>query len=114
MDLHKIDTYIQSGDLLRETVDQLEKDFLMIAVNFNIEKQVNSYSHLFEFTLHLVNALNERNPKKILNLMYRIDLPEEKVQKEMKKTELNFTEMLSEMIVKREIYKVILRKKYSS
>ena len=114
MDLHKIDTYIQSGDLLRETVDQLEKDFLMIAVNFNIEKPVNSYKQLFEFTLHLVNALNERNPKKILNLMYRIDLPEEKVQKEMKKTELNFTEMLSEMIVKREIYKVILRKKYSS
>jgi hypothetical protein len=54
-----------------------------------------------------------KTPKRLINLLYKIDLPEEKVRDEMQKTELSFTEMLSELIVKQEIYKVILRKRFS-
>ena len=83
----------------------------MIGVNFDITKPVLCYSLLFNFTFNLVNELNEKDSQKILNLLYRIDLSEEIVKKEMKKTDFTFSKMLSEMIVKRELYKVILRKK---
>ncbi|MBT6809171.1 MAG: hypothetical protein HOA52_06755 [Flavobacteriales bacterium] len=113
MDLVSVDSFIQNQDFLKETTSQLEKDFLMVGVNFDIEKPVESYKDLFSFTFNLINSLNERDPKRLLNLLYRIDLDEEKVKLEMNKTELSFTEMLSEMIVKRELYKVIIRKKIS-
>jgi hypothetical protein len=113
MNLTEVNKSIQNNLFLQETAQQLEKDFLMIGINFDIDTPVSDYKHLFSFTYHLVNALNEQNPQKVLILIYRIDLAEKKVQEEMQKTQLSFTEMLSEMIVKREIYKVILRKKYS-
>ena len=113
MNLSEVNKSIQNNLFLQETAQQLEKDFLMIGINFDIDTPVSDYKYLFSFTYHLVNALNEQNPQKVLNLLYRIDLAEKKVQEEMQKTQLSFTEMLSEMIVKREIYKVILRKKYS-
>jgi hypothetical protein len=113
MDLVAINTQIKTNNYLRETVEQLEKDFLMCGINFDIAKPVSDYNGLFTATYNLVNTLNEKNPKRLINLLYKIDLPEQKVRDEMQKTELSFTEMLSELIVKQEIYKVILRKRFS-
>ena len=110
MYLEKVNDSIEKNSFLNETVEQLEKDFLMVGVNFDVPKPVFNYSSLFNFTLHLIDALNEKDSQKILNLLYRIDLSEEFVQVQMKETEYSFTEMLSELIVKRELYKVILRK----
>ena len=113
MYLEKVNDSIEENFFLNETVEQLEKDFLMVGVNFDVPKPVLSYSSLFNFTLHLVDALNEKDSQKILNLLYRIDLSEEIVKDEMQQTDLSFTKMISEMIVKRELYKVIIRKKFS-
>ena len=110
MYLEKVNDSIEENSCLNETVEQLEKDFLMAGVHFDVPKPVLNYSSLFNFTLHLIEALNEKDSQKILNLLYRIDLSEEFVQVQMKETEYSFTEMLSELIVKRELYKVVLRK----
>jgi len=112
MYLEKVNDSIEENSFLNETVEQLEKDFLMEGVNFDVPKPVLSYSSLFNFTLHLVDDLNEKDSQKILNLLYRIDLSEEIVKDEMQQTDLSFTKMISEMIVKRELYKVIIRKKF--
>jgi len=113
MYLEKVNDFIKENSFLNETAEQLEKDFLMIGVNFDVPKPILNYSSLFNFTFNLVDALNEKDSQKILNLLYRIDLSEEIVKNEMQQTELSFTKMLSEMIVKRELYKVIIRKKIS-
>jgi len=114
MNLLEENNSIQNNLFLQETAQQLEKDFLMIGINFDIDTPVSDYKYLFSFTYHLVNALNEQNPKKVLNLLYRIDLSEEKVKEEMLKTELSFTEMISEMIVNREIKKVLIKNYFSN
>ena len=114
MNLLEVNNSIQNNLFLQETAQQLEKDFLMIGINFDIDTPVSDYKYLFSFTYHLVNALNEQNPKKVLNLLYRIDLSEEKVKEEMLKTELSFTEMISEMIVNREIKKVLIKNYFSN
>ena len=113
MYLEKVNDFIKENSFLNETAEQLEKDFLMIGVNFDVPKPILNYSSLFNFTFNLVDALNEKDSQKILNLLYRIDLSEEIVKNEMQKTDFNFSKMLSEMIVKRELYKVIIRKKIS-
>ena len=69
MDLIKINDAIMTNEFLIETTFQLEKDFLMVGVNFDIEKPVESYKDLFSFTFNLINSLNERDPKRLLNLL---------------------------------------------
>jgi hypothetical protein len=113
MNLVAINTQIKTNNYLRETVEQLEKYFLMCGINFDIARPESDYKGLFTSAYNLVNTLNQKTPKRLINLLYKIDLPEEKVRDEMQKTELSFTEMLSELIVKQEIYKVILRKRFS-
>ena len=114
MDLEKINDTIMANEFLIETTFQLEKDFLNIGVNFDIKKPVQDYKQLFSFASTLVNTLNEQDPKRVLNLLYRIDLPEEKVQSEMQISSLTFSELLAELIVKRELQKVIMKNYYSN
>jgi len=112
VDLIKIIDAITSNKFLIETTFQLEKDFLNIGVNFDIQKPVQDYKQLFYFVSILVNTLNEQDPKRIINLLYSIDLPEEKVQSEMQISSLSFSELLAELIVKRELQKVIMKNYY--
>ena len=114
MDIIEVDNSIKSNKFLNETSLQLEKDFLMIGIHFDIEQSVFTYKDIFSFTFHLIESLNNQDPKKILNLLYTIDLSEEKVREEMQNTTLSFSEMLSEMIVKRELQKVIIKNYYSN
>ena len=113
MDLIKINETIRDNELLIQTNFQLEKDFLNIGVNFDIQKPVIDYKQLFSFASTLVSKLNERDPKRVLNLLYRIDLSDEKVQSEMQISTLTFPELLAELIVKRELQKVIMKNYYS-
>ena len=112
MDLIKVSDTIMANKFLTETNFQLKKDFLNIGVNFDVEKSVNNYKEVFSFTSRLINTLNEKDPKLILNLICRIDLPKEKVQSEMQISSLTFSELLSELIVKRELQKVITNNYY--
>ena len=109
MDLIKVSKLISSNKFLIETTFQLEKDFLNIGVNFDIEKPVQDYKQLFSFTSLIVNRINNQDPKRIVNLLYRIDLSEEKVQSEMQISSLSFSELLAELIVKRGLQKVIMK-----
>ena len=40
MEIQKINSYLNSGFFLNDTVNQIEKDFLMVDVSFEIEKPV--------------------------------------------------------------------------
>ena len=55
----------------------------------------------------------EKDFTKILNFLYRIDLSEESERLEMQNISLSFTEMLSNMIVKGELKKLILKNYYT-
>ena len=85
-----------------------------VGVNFDIQKSVQHYKKLFSFASTLVITLNEQDPKRILNLLYRIDLSEEKVQSEMKISTLAFSELLAELILKRDLQKLIMKNYYSN
>ena len=114
MDLIVVDDKIQANKFLNETTTQLEKDFLSLGINFDITKPLKNYTQLFSFTADLVNSLNEQDPKRIINLLYRIYLSGEKAQAEMEISTLTFSELLAELIVKRELQKVIVKNYYSN
>lgn len=84
MDIIEVDNSIKSNKFLNETALQLEKDFLMIGFHFDIEHFIFTYKDIFSFTFHLIELLNNQEPKK------------------------------TEMIVKRELQKVIIKNYYSN
>ena len=55
MDIIEVDNSIKSNKFLNETALQLEKDFLMIRIHFDIEQCVFTYKDIFSFTFHLKN-----------------------------------------------------------
>jgi len=73
-------------------------------------RTINNYF----FESILVNILNEQDTKRILNLLYRIYFPEEKVQSEMKISSLTFAKLLAELIAKRKLQKMIMKNYYSN
>ena len=113
MELTNINAQLKANQYLQETLAQLEKDFLMIGVGFDVEKRVPDYKSLFAYTEKLLHAIHEQNPKLLFNLLYRIDLSEDIVQEKKRISALSFNKMLAELIVKRELYKVFLRKNIS-
>lgn len=113
MELTNINAQLKANQYLQETLAQVEKDFLMIGINFDIEKPAPDYKSLFAYTKKIIDTIHEQNPKLLYNLLYRIDLSEEMVQEKMKTSTLSFTEMLAELIMERELYKVVLRKNIS-
>ena len=98
-----------ANKFLIETCFQLQKYFLNIGVNFDIQKPVQYCKQLFSFASTVINALNAQVSKFFLNFLYSIDLIDEKVQSEMQILSLTFLEL----IVKRELQNFIIKNYYS-
>ena len=81
-----------ANKFLIETCFQLQKYFLNIGVNFDIQKPVQYCKQLFSFASTVINALNAQVSKFFLNFLYSIDLIDEKVQSEMQILSLTFLE----------------------
>ena len=102
-----------ANKFLIETCFQLQKYFLNIGVNFDIQKPVQYCKQLFSFASTVISALNAQVSKFFLNFLYSIDLIDEKVQSEMQILSLTFLEFFSELILKRELQKVIIKNYYA-
>ena len=50
MELTNINAQLKANQYLQETLAQVEKDFLMIGINFDIEKPAPDYKSLFSYS----------------------------------------------------------------
>lgn len=106
--------YLTQTGLLKKTLDQIEKDFSASGIDFTFEKMA---APVFE---DICNAIQKRigllmsgDSGALNNLLYRIDLSEKKVKQLLHdEGELKFQGKLAEMIVKRELQKVVIREYY--
>lgn len=106
-----IQPYFSSGKILRGLLTQIKKDFLSAGITLKISVAGKySYSELVKI---LSDILESTVLQKIFNLLYRIDISESQLKKEMPTPGIDFR-LFSELIIKRELQKVILRQLYSS
>lgn len=96
------------------TQRQIAKDFAKF--NLFFEEMFESDPLSLDEILHLVQqnvaSLMEEGETRLLQLLYTIDIPEKEFLKLI--TEPTFLQELSLQIIKREAYKVFLRKSFSS
>lgn len=114
MFLPDISNYLNSLELLNETAKQIIKDFGIegIEISFSGNPE-NAYHELFgQIEPHILRLLWE-NTRKLQQLLYRIDISEQQAARALKgepgKTP---PQMLTELIIKRELQKVVIRKLY--
>ena len=96
---------ISENDIYNSLLLQLQKDFLLIGLNFEIDSLENP-TELFDYLLSVVNLLITTKINDFLNLLYRIDISEFKIKKIIESNSLTIDKEISFLILKREWTKV--------
>lgn len=108
--------YHRSVWLLEQVVAQITKDFRL--QGFDVEftgTEDSAYSELSQQLQPVVEYMLENQTEKFWNLIYGIDLSEAKVKQILfgKDENINAIQELTELILKRELQKVVIRLHYS-
>jgi hypothetical protein len=102
-------------DLFEKFKIQLHRDFELCG--FTHEAPIlnsNKLEHVFQEVLQSVMIIEKKESSSLKNLLYRIDISEFQIKKEsVTHPEKNLQQIISELIVKRILQKVILKEQYS-
>lgn len=106
---------LQRVDLFEKFKIQLNRDFELCGFS-DIAPILNSnqLEHVFQEVLKAIIIIEKKESSSIKNLLYRIDISELQIKTEaLNYPDKNFQQILSELIVKRILQKVILKEQYS-
>jgi hypothetical protein len=92
----------------------VSKIFTLQGTNLIIDSQsLNTIADFKDYLASKIAYLIENNFDLLINILYRIDIGEEKLQKLFSgKNKPNIPEELSELIIERQLQKIHFRKKY--
>jgi uncharacterized protein YggL (DUF469 family) len=115
MSFSNITQYFNRLDLIKDTANQIIKDFDMFGMEVTFSgNQYNAYEELFEQIEPHINKLINNNQSKFMGILYRIDLSDEQIKKSVNENcSESFSEIITDLIIKRELQKVVIRKHYS-
>ena len=110
-----IQPYLQNAEILHQTAEQIKKDFAFFDITILFENyNQNAYTQLYEQVFPQIKKLLATNSQKIFSLLYRIDISEAQLKNESQKNaEQTSEEIITHLIIKRCLQKVVLRKLYS-
>ncbi len=114
MDFTNISQYLNRLDLIKDTADQIIKDFDMFGLEVRFSGNTyNAYEELFDQIEPHINKLISTNRSKFMSVLYRIDLSDLQVKKAVEQNASeSFSEIITDLIIKRELQKVVIRKHY--
>jgi hypothetical protein len=93
------------------TAEQVRKDFAMFGMEVKFSGNVNfAYTELFDQLLVFIDKLLSEDSKKLMSLLYQIDLSEKELSKKDPNIEFEtIPEIITHKILERELKKVLLR-----
>ena len=110
-----IQPYLNDVEILNQTAEQIKKElgFFQLEIILIGNKQ-NAYEELYWQIFPHIKTLAKDNYQKLLSLLYRIDISETQLKKESNiYSEKTFEEAITDLIIKRCLQKVVLRKLFS-
>ena len=116
MDKINIEQYYSNKKIIDETIRQLEKDFLLAEGSLHVQDyQGNLFEQFVEAVHPIIATLIANNYQQFLNTLYTIDVSEQKLKQELAKVDPSkHTEVITRLVLQRELQKVLLRNIYSS
>lgn len=108
----ELQTQFNIPDFVLKTQRQIAKDFAIIGFSFDtsFESEEFDYPKIKSEVQSQIEEVMKLGESNLLQLLYQIDIPQSKFLSII--TEANFIEQISEMIIRREAYKVFLRSKF--
>lgn len=111
LQLNDLSAYQGQMDLVQQTADQVIKD--LNANGEEIEFSGNpdtAYAELKDQLIPILNYLMERDHQRFFQLLYRIDLNENVIRKELlQPNEGDAADRIAHLILERELKKVVIR-----
>ena len=98
-------------DLIRETAGQIIKDFSEFDLEIHFSGNIRDfYNELFGQMQNHVNNLLAMNGEKFFNLLYRIDVDPEDINRyQQQMPGVSLPDVITELIIHRELKKVMIR-----
>ncbi len=109
-----IQTYINNIDLLEQTVEQIKKDFELFGMEIKFSgNRYDAYEELFKQVQPHIEHLMNKDYQRFVNVLYRIDINEQQLKRKLEEnTSESSSEIISDLIIKRELQKVVIRNYY--
>lgn len=116
MNFNDLSKYFNQLDLIKQTAEQIIKDFDMFGMEVKFSGNAyNAYEELFDQIEPHIKKLIELNHSKFIGILYRIDLNDDQVRKAVNENSTEpFSEIITDLIIKRELQKVVIRNHYKS
>lgn len=114
--LNELQPYYNRKDLIEKVVNQIQKDFEWFSFDiiFSNNPNISPYQELFQQILPLVDEMLNEDYPKLLSILYRIDIDEEFINRKLKEiSNADTDEVITDLIIKRELQKVIIKEIYS-
>lgn len=110
-----ITPYLNRLDILNDTAKQIIKDFGMVGLEIKFSRNADTaYDELFSQILPLIEKMQTENFQNFYSLMYRIDISEGQIKKAVEESkDKSFSEVVTDLILKRELLKVVMRRSFS-
>lgn len=115
--LSELQEYYNRQDLLEKVVEQIQKDFnwFSLKIKFSNNPELSAYQELYQEILPLIDEMLNDDYIKLMSMLYRIDIDEDFLNRKLKETpNADTDEVITDLIIKRELQKVIIKQMYSS
>lgn len=106
--------YQNNADIVHKTTLQVIKDFAQFGFEINFPDNLNmAYQELFNQLLPTIKDLLNTDMTRLYSLLYYIDLNENSIKHGLKeRTDLSLEEVISHLLLERELKKVITREHF--
>ena len=114
LQLSQLLTFHNQLNIIQETADQTIKDFDAFGYEIIFSgKEESAYEELFKQLSPLIESLINNNYKKLMNVLYRIDVAEDVINQELKNNNPSeFAAIITKIVLERELKKVVTRNYY--
>lgn len=106
-----IEVYNNHPEYIRQTVQQLMKDFAMFGMDIDFSGNTDlAYDEMFSQACMYISQMLEHENQKLYALLYQIDLSNISIIKATEQhPDLSLAEVITELVIHRELKKIILR-----
>ena len=108
--------YLNNTAILKQTTAQIQKEFSFFDTTVFFDESVSyTFQDLCSQILPQVKKIIEADNQKLYAFLYRIDINEAQIRNETNNNiDTPFEEIISQLIIKRCLQKVVLRKLFST
>ena len=110
----EISAYLKHTQYFNKLKKQLSKDFGDESFTFALEElKIQDAKKLNSIVSQYLTSFERKNTQEFFQILYRVDIPESEFKAQVLFNELDIQD-LSDLVIRRELIKILFREKYSS